>query len=403
MNQRRRLCERLENDLGSHRVQILQGCLGVGKTFFLQAWGKAFVGAHPTCNLRSFVVDEPAGVDGKFIFESAKKDDQAGTPVLYLVDNIERLNNFSVFINSINSLANISCVSTSDVDIRVSKSVERTLFADRCAFLDFGPLSYEDYLGLVGLETNPKKTVSSYLSSGGIPSVLLSADPKEAVLALREKILLFVQTTFHLNDYVLLVRLFNSYCRFGGFPKNEFSRELRPDELELSYNTLLKYTRALSACFAISRLPRINADNFTPLAKAPAYLPLDSCFDPGGIPFGLRLIDEAEISLFNRLVADGYRVGVSIVNRQPFKEGKYSFEQIENGFLVSKDSHTWFVIFSWDDGTSGKKALKELRNSFPKIIVLLADIPNQLTSEGFFMVSLSSFLHDGLEVIKGII
>lgn len=403
MNQRKNLRERLEKGLGSHQVQILQGCLGVGKTFFLTAWAKDFIASHPEWNLHFFAIKEEDEKTAKSIYALAAKEERSGKPGLYLIDNIEKLSNFPAFINAMNSLPNVSCVATSDVDIRIRKKAERTLFADRCAFLDFAPLSYQDYLELVGSKADPKKDVSLYLASGGIPSVLLSDNPKEAALELRKKILLFVQAAFHLNDFTLLRQLFDSYCRFGGFPKNQFARELSKDELEFSYNTLLKYTRALSACFAISELPRINADNFTRLNNAPAYLPLDSCFDPSALSFDLRLIDTAEIALYNRLIADGCTVGVSIVNRQPFKDGKYRYEQIENGFLVSKGARIWFLAFSWDDGTAGKKAMKELRNSFPKIIVVLPEIPNQLTSEGFFLVSLSSFLHEGLEVIKGII
>jgi predicted AAA+ superfamily ATPase len=403
MNQRKALSERLEKGLGSHQVQILQGCLGVGKTFFLTAWGKDFARSHPEWNLRFFTIKENDEKAAESIFEAAISEEQLGKPTLYLIDNIDKIRNFSAFVNSMNSLPNVSCVATADVDIRISKKAERTLFADRCVFFNFVPLSYVDCLELIDPKAKQKKTVVSYLFTGGIPSVILSANPKKSAQDFRKRILLFVQRTFRLDDPVLLAHLFDSFCRFAGFPKNEFGRELSKDELKFSHNTLLKYTRALSACFAISELPRINADNFTRLNNAPAYLPLDSCFDPSALSYDLRLIDAAEIALYNRLIADGCILGVSIVNRQPYKDGRYRFEQIENGFLVSRDSRIWFVAFSWDDGASGKKAMKELRNSFPKIIVVLPDIPNQLTNEGFFLVSLSSFLQNGLEVIKGII
>jgi hypothetical protein len=403
VEQRQSLSERVENGLGSHRVQIIQGCLGLGKTYFLHHWAEKFKASHPDWNIRFFALEEKNEAIERTIFEAAQRDNFSRKRVLYLIDNIERISHFSVFINSMNSLVNISCIATADLDIRVTKKTERTLFADRCVFLDFVPLSYDDYLTLIKSKGSQKNKVSDYLLAGGIPSVLLAADPKRATEDLRNKILLFVQSQFHLDDLSFLARLFDSFCRFGGFPKNQYARELSKDELKFSYNTLLKYTRALSACFAISELPRVNADNFTHLSTAPTHLPLDSCFHPSALSFDLRLIDAVEIALYNRLIVDGCTLSVSVVNRQKSIDGKRQFKQIENGFLVSKNSRVWFVIFSWDDGASGKEAMKELRNGFPKIIVVLPDVPSQMTSEGFYLVSLSTFLRNGLDVIKTMI
>jgi hypothetical protein len=399
VNQRASLKEILTKGLESHQVQIVQGCVGLGKTFFVNEWARSFVQDNPLWALNLLSIGtEP--IKAQDIYDQAIRADSSGKRTLLIVDNIDRVDHFSALINSLNSLPNISCVGTSDVNIRVTESQERTHFADRCIFLNFAPLSYNDYLSLLNRNDSQAKMVGDYLRDGGIPSVLLSDNRAAAILEVRRRILHFVSERFHLSDYALLAELFDSYCRFGGFPKNEFVIERPRSKNDHSYNTILKYTSALSACFAISELTRVNADYFIALHNSPTYMPLDSCFNPVGLPPQLHILNSATVAIYNRLIADGCAVSVSVVNRQPRENGDRVYRQIETGFLVSKNSRTWFVTFAFDDGTRGRKAMEVLRNGFPKIIVVLPEVPMQMTSEGFLLVSLSTFLKDGLSIVK---
>lgn len=395
--------ERLTAGLNAHHVQIIQGCIGIGKTFFVKAWSSELVNKDSSWSRHLYEVDGEGNETSRRIFEDAQKEDALGRKTLIVVDNIDRIDDFSTFVNSMNSLKNISCVGTSDVNIRVTKKAERTHFADRCIFLNFSPLSYLDCLSLLNVENDQSQKISNYLFAGGIPTILLSKNPRNAVADMRKKILFFVQKTFRLSNGALLANLFDSYCRFARFPANQLASEQDEEKNNHSHNTVQKYTKALSTCFAISELSRVNADYFTALRYAPVYLPLDSCFQPSDLSFNRRLENAIHIAIYNRLISDGCIVSVSVVNRQKPKNGKWVYEQIENGFLASKPGRIWFVVFAWDDGASGIEVMKELRNGFPKIIVVLPETACQTTSEGFYLIGLSLFLKEGTEAIKKVI
>jgi predicted AAA+ superfamily ATPase len=393
MNQREQVQKRLENGLETGKVQIVQGCIGLGKTFFVNAWAQSFAQNHPSWVLRQISVDEEH-TKSETIFRLLPDKKSPLQRTLLIVDNIDRIDDFSTFVNSINSLSNISCVATSDVNIAMTKSLERTRFADRCTLLSFAPLSYLDYLDLLNGNGPRANSAMDYLRDGGIPSVLLSHDPETAIGEMRNSILSFVEKRFRLNNHVLLANLFDSYCRFGGFTK---------DKNVHSHNTIAKYTKALVSCFAISELVRVNADYFVALRHSPTYLPLDSCFQTACLSAKRPLLTSAKIAIYNRLISDGCVVSASEVNRQPYENGDRVYCRVETGFLVSKSGRTWFVTFSLDDGTLGRDALKELRYGFPKIIVVLPEVPEQVTKEGFYLVGLAAFLRDGLEIVKRMI
>ena len=433
MFEREKYLNQLINKKGNHLVKLITGMRRCGKSFLLNdifyKWlldngidskhiiKFAFDSEEDIIKLDKYLPDEPTVLNvgnqklingRKFILYIQDLTKESGD-YYFLLDEIQLLNDFVRVLNGLIRHSNYDVYVTGSNSRFLSSEVD-TEFGGRATRIHLLPLSFKEYLS--GINIEKRDALDTYIRYGGIPLVGLEHDDEEkASLALsiyKETYIKDIKErhpTIDTNKLDETIRVIASMISSPINPtkiENTFNSTYN---IKLSNDAISNYINWFEESYLINKVLRYNV-------KGREYIgsPYKIYFEDIGIRnaiLNFREIDEADLIeniVYNELRYRGFSVDVGVVRLKEKtnridKNGNaiYSDVDTEVDFVANKGGKIYYVQVALAIPTLEKKEqeYKPIRNipdSFKKVIIVKEEGKHYYTEEGFLRMSLLDFL-----------
>ncbi len=348
--------------------------------------------------------------DRKFLLyvKSRIKDD--GRYYL-LLDEIGNLDNFVRVLNGFLRYPNIDVYVTGSNSYLLSSEID-TEFSGRASRVHLLPLTFKEYCS--GLNCDKETAYREYVRYGGIPLVEKQPNDEEktlqAISVYRDTYLSDVKKRHPKVDESDLDETLKVASAMISCPinpsriENTFKAKYG---LALTRGTIDKYIGYFEDAFLLKRAYRYDL-------KGRAYIssPYKIYFEDIGIRNAIldfRDVDETDLIeniVYNELRYRGYNVDVGVVKIRKKsgrfdKNGKEIYNEIDTevDFVANKGDKRYYVQVAYDIASKEKKeqeyeSLRNIKDSFKKVIIVKNEGKPYHTNEGFLRLSLIDFLSD---------
>lgn len=323
-----------------------------------------------------------------------------------LVDEVQKMDEFEDVLNTCLQIPNLDCYVTGSNSKLLSSDII-TEFRDRGDEIKLYPLSFSEYW-----ESFPNKSWeqawSEYSTYGGLPHTLQLATENSKINYLKD---LFRKTYFrdivdryHINQTAPLSRLLDILCSSVGSLTNPKKLE---DTFRSSGNTRLtdvtirQYIEYFKDAFLLSEAERYDVKGKRYISTPLKYYLTDLGLRNARLNF--RQIEETHLmenAIYNELLYRGYSVDVGVVEiYEKDENGKQIRKQTEIDFIVNQGSQRYYIQSAFDIPNSDKETqemrpLRNVRDSFKKMIIVKADILPRRNDDGIVTMGLRQFLTD---------
>ncbi len=340
-----------------------------------------------------------------FIHEQSKDNDH----YYLLLDEIQNLENFVRVLNSFIYKGNFDIYVTGSNSNLLSSEVD-TEFGGRGDRIHLLPLSFLEYLSNVDLDK--RDALDQYIRYGGIPLVQLQINDDEKT----QQAISIVKETY-LKDLKLKHQRLNQnrLDETLSVIASMISTQINPTKIENTFksvyhinitnDTIADYINWFEEAYLINKVHRYDV-------KGRKYIgsPYKIYFEDIGIRnaiLNFREIDETDLIeniVYNELRYRGFAVDVGVVkikvktncfdkNNKPI----YAEKDTEVDFVARKGLKTYYIQVALQIDTPEKKdqeylAIKNIPESFKKIIIVKNEGKFYYTKEGFLRISLLDFL-----------
>lgn len=340
-----------------------------------------------------------------FIDDKTKGD---GDYIL-LLDEIQNLDDFVRVLNGYLYLKKFDIYVTGSNSRFLSSQVD-TEFGGRGYRIHVLPLSFSEYL--TGVELDKRDALEEYIAYGGIPLVGLKDNPndkiKEAIGLYKETYLKDIKNRHpQVNENNLDTTL--------KVVASTISSPINPTKIENTFNSVLNtklsnnvignYINWFEEAYLLNKVLRYNV-------KGRKYIgtPYKIYFEDVGIRnaiLNFREVDETDLIeniVYNELRYRGFNVDVGVVtiktnSGRKDKNGNdiYVDKDTECDFVANKGNKTYYVQVALDISSHEKKdqeyeSIRNIPDSFKKVIVVKNEGKHYYTNEGFLRISLLDFL-----------
>ena len=340
-----------------------------------------------------------------FIHEQSKDNDH----YYLLLDEIQNLENFVRVLNSFIYKGNFDIYVTGSNSNLLSSEVD-TEFGGRGDRIHLLPLSFLEYLSNVDLDK--RDALDQYIRYGGIPLVQLQTNDDEKT----QQAISIVKETY-LKDLKLKHQRLNQnrLDETLSVIASMISTQINPTKIENTFksvyhinitnDTIADYINWFEEAYLINKVQRYDV-------KGRKYIgsPYKIYFEDIGIRnaiLNFREVDETDLIeniVYNELRYRGFTVDVGVVkikvktnyfdkNNKPI----YAEKDTEVDFVARKGLKTYYIQVALQIDTPEKKdqeylAIKNIPESFKKIIIVKNEGKFYYTKEGFLRISLLDFL-----------
>ena len=418
----------------NHQVKVITGIRRAGKSYLINEiffdWlvengvdvthiiKFSFDSEIDIRKLDSYLPTEPTivrVVEGQNIINNRKfmlfiddKTKDEGNYIL-LLDEIQNLDDFVRVLNGYLYLNRFDIYVTGSNSRFLSSQVD-TEFSGRGNRIHLLPLSFSEYL----TDTNfyKRDALDEYIRYGGIPLVeLQSNDEEKAKMAIS----IYKETYLKdIKDRHPQVEENNLHTTLGVIA-SMISTPINPTKIEntfksafnikLSNNVIGNYINWFEEAYLLNKALRYNV-------KGRHYIgsPYKVYFEDIGIRnaiLNFREVDETDLIeniVYNELRYRGFNVDVGIVTIKKKTDRKdkndnwiYADVDTECDFVANKGDKTYYVQVALTIDTLEKKdqeyeSLRNIPDSFKKVIIVKNEGLHYRTSEGFLRLSLLDFL-----------
>lgn len=326
-----------------------------------------------------------------------------------LLDEIQNLNEFVRVLNGFIRHDNYDVYVTGSNSHLLSKDID-TEFSGRSSRIHLLPLSFTEFLSDSKLEKN--ESLIEYIRYGGIPLVQKQKTDEEKIiqsLSVYKDIYLSDIKKRHpqidennLDETLKVIASMISTPINPARIENTFKSKYR---IVLSNNAIGNYINWFEDAFMINKVMRYDI-------KGRAYIgsPYKIYFEDIGIRNAIlnyREVDETDIIeniVYNELRYRGFSVDVGVVsvskktdrldkNNKPIYETK----DTEVDFVAYKGSKIYYVQVALEIDSEKKKiqeyeSIRNIPNSFKKVIIVKEEGKHFTTLEGFLRMNLLDFL-----------
>ena len=326
-----------------------------------------------------------------------------------LLDEIQNLDDFVRVLNGFLNHNNFDVYVTGSNSRFLSSEVD-TEFGGRGDRIHLLPLTFNEYL--TGVDTYKRDALDDYIRYGGIPLVQLqdndSDKAKQAISILNETYIKDVKDR-HPNINV------NSLNDTLKVIASMISSPINPSKIEKTFksvynidftnDTIGTYISWFEEAYLLNKAIRYDV-------KGRRYIgtPYKIYFEDVGIrnaALNFRNIDETDIIeniVYNELRYRGFNVDVGIVTvkkktDRKDKNGKWIYIDVDTecDFVANKGNKTYYVQVALAINTPEKKeqeyeSIRNIPDSFKKVIVVKDEGLHYYTNEGFLRISLLDFL-----------
>ena len=326
-----------------------------------------------------------------------------------LLDEIQNLENFVRVLNSFIYKGNFDIYVTGSNSNLLSSEVD-TEFGGRGDRIHLLPLSFLEYLSNVDLDK--RDALDQYIRYGGIPLVQLQTNDDEKT----QQAISIVKETY-LKDLKLKHQRLNQnrLDETLSVIASMISTQINPTKIENTFksvyhinitnDTIADYINWFEEAYLINKVQRYDV-------KGRKYIgsPYKIYFEDIGIRnaiLNFREVDETDLIeniVYNELRYRGFTVDVGVVkikvktnyfdkNKKPI----YAEKDTEVDFVARRGLKTYYIQVALQIDTPEKKdqeylAIKNIPESFKKIIIVKNEGKFYYTKEGFLRISLLDFL-----------
>lgn len=326
-----------------------------------------------------------------------------------LLDEIQNLENFVRVLNSFIYKGNFDIYVIGSNSNLLSSEVD-TEFGGRGDRIHLLPLSFLEYLSNVDLDK--RDALDQYIRYGGIPLVQLQINDDEKT----QQAISIVKETY-LKDLKLKHQRLNQnrLDETLSVIASMISTQINPTKIENTFksiyhinitnDTIADYINWFEEAYLINKVQRYDV-------KGRKYIgsPYKIYFEDIGIRnaiLNFREVDETDLIeniVYNELRYRGFAVDVGVVkikvktnsfdkNNKPI----YAEKDTEVDFVARKGLKTYYIQVALQIDTPEKKdqeylAIKNIPESFKKVIIVKNEGKFYYTKEGFLRISLLDFL-----------
>ena len=340
-----------------------------------------------------------------FIKEKTSKDGY----YYLLLDEIQNLENFVRVLNSFLYKGNFDVYVTGSNSRFLSSEVD-TEFGGRGDRIHLLPLTFKEFLS--GTNLDKRDALDEYIRYGGIPLIALQNNDEnkanQAISILNEtyiKDLILRHPNINKQNLTHALKVIASMISTPINP-NKISKTFKSVyNVKVSNDSIDEYINWFSEAYLLNRVYRYDV-------KGRRYIgtPYKIYFEDIAIRnavLNFRDIDETDLLeniVYNELRYRGFNVDVGVVKIKVKSDkldvnGKpiYKDKDTEVDFVANKGNKTYYVQVAYEISSDEKKeqeytSIRNIPNSFKKVIIVKNEGKYYYTDEGFLRISLLDFL-----------
>lgn len=322
-----------------------------------------------------------------------------------LLDEVQKLENFAETLNGFLHYENLDVYVTGSNSKFLSSDIA-TEFRGRGDIIHLQPLTFKEIYDELG--GDKRDLLDEYLRYGGLPLCVLAAGEqnKESYLmgayeTIYEKDILDRKKIKNTTEFRELVEIISSSVGALTNPQKIANTFKSQANSSVSVNTLSRYLSYLEDAFIIKTAKRYNVKGRKYIASPCKYY-----FSDLGVRnavVGFRQFEKTHLMenlLYNELLNRGFNVDVGVVEKSlPNQTGSYSKKNFEVDFVANKGSQRFYIQSAYSIEDDAKKmqeerSLREIDDSFKKVIVVYDSIRPYYNMYGFLIIGLVDFLLD---------
>lgn len=336
-----------------------------------------------------------------YIKEQTRKDGQ----YYLLLDEVQKLENFAETLNGFLRYDNLDVYVTGSNSKFLSSDIA-TEFRGRGDVISLQPLTFREIYEAIG--GDKRDLLDEYLTYGGLPQCVLAEglQNKENYLTgayetTYEKDILDRKKIKNPAEFRVLSEIVSSSIGSLTNPQKITNTFKTNGKSKISVSTIQNYLSYLEDAFIIKTAKRYNI-------KGRKYIgaPCKYYFSDLGVRnavIGFRQFEKTHLMenlLYNELVYRGFNVDVGVVEKyMPNQSGSYSKKNYEVDFVANKGSERLYIQSAYSIDEESKKeqeerSLKEIDDSFKKVIVTYDSVKPYYNTNGFLIIGLLAFLLD---------
>ena len=340
-----------------------------------------------------------------FIKEKTSKDGY----YYLLLDEIQNLENFVRVLNSFLYKGNLDVYVTGSNSRFLSSEVD-TEFGGRGDRIHLLPLTFKEFLS--GTNLDKRDALDEYIRYGGIPLIALQNNDEnkvnQAISILNEtyiKDLILRHPNINKQNLTYTLKVIASMISTPINPNKIFNTFKSVYNVKVTNDSIDEYINWFSEAYLLNRVYRYDV-------KGRRYIgtPYKIYFEDIAIRnaiLNFRDIDETDLIeniVYNELRYRGFNVDVGVVKIKVKSDkldvnGKpiYKDKDTEVDFVANKGNKTYYVQVAYEISSDEKKeqeytSIRNIPNSFKKVIIVKNQGKYYYTDEGFSRISLLDFL-----------
>ena len=326
-----------------------------------------------------------------------------------LLDEIQNLENFVRVLNSFLYKGNLDVYVTGSNSRFLSSEVD-TEFGGRGDRIHLLPLTFKEFLS--GTNLDKRDALDEYIRYGGIPLIALQNNDEnkanQAISILSEtyiKDLILRHPNINKQNLTDTLKVIASMISTPINP-NKISNTFKSVyNVKVTNDSIDEYINWFSEAYLLNRVYRYDV-------KGRRYIgtPYKIYFEDIAIRnaiLNFRDIDETDLIeniVYNELRYRGFNVDVGVVKIKVKSDkldvnGKpiYKDKDTEVDFVANKGNKTYYVQVAYEISSDEKKeqeytSIRNIPNSFKKVIIVKNEGKYYYTDEGFLRISLLDFL-----------
>lgn len=416
----------------NHMIKIITGIRRCGKSYLMEHLFKDYLlkKGIPASNIIEFSFDFGEDIDlldsyfpdeetrihvrgtkDEYVINAKKfrafiSERTRGDGLYYLLlDEVQKLDNFAETLNGFLRHENLDVYVTGSNSKFLSSDIA-TEFRGRGSVIALQPLTFKEIYDAVGGDKS--ELLDEYMRYGGLPLCVLSNGDQNKEEYLREayntvyaKDIVERKKIRNKNQFKELVEIVSSSV--GSLTNSERIANTfgSAEKSRISVVTVQNYLSYLEDAFIIKEAKRYNV-------KGRKYIgaPRKYYFSDLGVRnavIGFRQFEKTHLMenlIYNELLYRGFLVDVGVIEKfEKNGNGSYSKKNYEVDFVASRGSLKYYIQSAYsieekDKLDQEEKSLKDIEDSFKKIIVIFDTVRPYYNENGFLVMGLVYFLLD---------
>lgn len=328
-------------------------------------------------------------------------------PYYVLIDEVQLMDRFVEFGNSLLQMEQVSAYFTGS-NAKFLSSEVATEFRGRGWSIPVAPLSFAEFLQVPGNQDDIAESWRQYYRYGGLPEAALLADESAKVAyldnLLQTEYLRDIVERHQVRDGDKLADVLRAIASAVGSPTNpeRIARTFASSQRgTVDGTTVRNYLQYFEDAFLVQRADRFDVKGRKYLATPAKYYFTD--LGLRNAVLGFRQVEEnhlMENTLYNDLVARGFKVDVGVLGVTETVEGKRRAKQLEIDFVAQRGPQQLYLQSALDIDLAAKaqqeyRPLLALQDNWRKILVV-KHASGTVTNEGIEVANLYDFLRSDL-------